>query len=74
MALAKKITKIGNSYGLIIPSDIMELVGITPESEIEITIDKGGLIIHPTRKEDKIISDSFTKFVNQFSDTLQKLA
>lgn len=74
MALAKKITKIGNSYGLIIPSDIMELVGITPESEIEITVDKGGLIIHPTRKEDKIISDSFTKFVNQFSDTLQKLA
>lgn len=74
MALAKKITKIGNSYGVILPSDIMELVGITPESEIEITVDKGGLIIHPTRKEDKIISDSFNKFVNQFSDTLQKLA
>lgn len=74
MALAKKITKIGNSYGLIIPSDIMDLVGITPDSEVEITIDRGALLIHPTNKEDKLITEAFTKFVEQFGETLQKLA
>lgn len=74
MALEKKITKIGNSYGLIIPSDIMDLVGITPDSEVEITIDHGALLIHPTHKEDKLITQAFTKFVEQFGETLQKLA
>ena len=74
MALVKKITKIGNSYGLILPSDIMELIGLKPDSEIEITVEKGGLLIHPTREEDHLIMEAFGQFVSEYDETLRKLA
>ena len=74
MALLKKMTKIGNSYGVILPSDIMELIGLKPDSEIEITVEKGGLLIHPTREEDHLIMEAFSQFVAEYDETLRKLA
>lgn len=74
MGLVKKITKIGNSYGLILPSDVMELVGIKPESEVEISVEKEGLFIHPTLKEDRLVIENFATFVKRYGDTLKKLA
>lgn len=74
MALMKKISKIGNSYGVIIPSDVMALVGLKPDAEVEITVEKGGLLIHPTRQEDQLVMETFRQFADQYDETLRKLA
>jgi len=52
----KKLTKHGNSLALIIDKPILELLNITSDSKLELTIEDGTLIIRsskskPTRKE-----------------------
>ncbi|MBI2335721.1 MAG: AbrB/MazE/SpoVT family DNA-binding domain-containing protein [Deltaproteobacteria bacterium] len=74
MPLVKKLTKIGNSYGVILPADILDLLGIKPEDELEMTVEKEGLLIHPSRKENNLVMQAFTKFVDQYDETLKKLA
>ena len=74
MALVKKITKIGNSYGVILPSDVMSLVGLSPDDEVEITVEKGGVLLQHTRKQNHLIMDAFRQFVDEYDDTLKKLA
>ena len=46
----KKLVKHGNSYALIIDKPIMDLLGITPTTPLEITTDGQRLIITPIRK------------------------
>lgn len=74
MALTKKLTKIGNSYGIVISKEIMNLINLKPDSEVEISVEKGGLFIHPVQKEDQLVSEAFSKFVQQYDDTLKKLS
>lgn len=74
MGAIKKLTKIGNSFGIILSSDIMSLANIQPESEVEIEIENGKLIIHPVLQEDQKVKAAFAKFVSNYSDVLQKLA
>lgn len=74
MGAIKKITKIGNSYGVILSNDIMSLANINPESDIEIEIENGRLIIHPILKEDQKVKAAFAKFVSNYSDVLHKLS
>jgi len=45
--MIKKLTAIGNSYGLVIDRAILELLHITPESELEVSTDGTRLIIEP---------------------------
>ncbi len=49
--MIKKLTAIGNSYGLVIDRSILELLRITPETELELSTDGTRLIIEPARKE-----------------------
>ena len=42
-----KLTVIGNSYGLVIDRSILELLHITPETELELSTDGTRLIIEP---------------------------
>ena len=45
--MIKKLTVIGNSYGLVIDRSILELLDITPETELELSTDGTRLIIEP---------------------------
>ena len=45
--MIKKLTVIGNSYGLVIDRSILELLHITPETELELSTDGTRLIIEP---------------------------
>lgn len=49
--MVKKLTAIGNSYGLVIDRAILELLHITPESELDVSTDGTRLIIEPVRAE-----------------------
>ncbi len=45
--MRKKLTAIGNSYGVVIDKAILELLKITPDTELEISTDGVGLFIAP---------------------------
>lgn len=49
--MIKKLTAIGNSYGLVIDRAILELLDITPETELELSTDGSRLIVEPKRAE-----------------------
>ena len=47
--MIKRLQAIGNSYGVIIDKPILELLRLTPESELEVSTDGERLIIAPIR-------------------------
>jgi antitoxin component of MazEF toxin-antitoxin module len=47
--MIKKLTAIGNSYGLIIDKSILELLEIAPETDLDVSTDGERLIIEPVR-------------------------
>jgi antitoxin component of MazEF toxin-antitoxin module len=51
--MIKKLTTIGNSYGLVIDKAILEILRITPETELELSTDGRRLIIEPIGKAPK---------------------
>ena len=48
--MIRTLRKTGNSYGLIIERPVMELLGITPDSELDVTVEGGALIIRPVKQ------------------------
>jgi len=47
--MRKKLVTVGSSMGLIIDKPILELLKITPETEIEVETDGENLILRPVR-------------------------
>ena len=50
MRMTKRLQTIGNSAGLIIDKPILELLRITPETELDVATDGERLIITPIRQ------------------------
>ncbi len=51
LAMVKHLQAVGNSSGIIIDKPILELLSITPETELEVSTDGERLIITPLRAE-----------------------
>lgn len=51
LAMVKHLQAVGNSSGIIIDKPILELLRITPETELEVSTDGDRLIITPLRTE-----------------------
>lgn len=49
LIMVKALTQIGNSYGIIIDRPIMNLLGISPETHLEVTVQNGGLLLQPVK-------------------------
>jgi antitoxin component of MazEF toxin-antitoxin module len=49
--MTKRLTRVGNSQAIMIDKPIMDLLGITMETELEITTDGRGLHITPRLTE-----------------------
>lgn len=49
--MIKKLTAIGNSYGLVIDAPLREILHITPDTELELSTDGRRLIIEPVGKQ-----------------------
>lgn len=47
--MRKNLSTIGNSLGLVIEKPILELLGITRETELEVTTDGTRLIVEPVQ-------------------------
>lgn len=51
--MTKRLQAIGNSAGIIIDKPILELLGITPETELELSTDGQRLIITPLSEKSR---------------------
>ncbi len=49
--MTKRLQAVGNSSGIIIDKPILELLRITPETELEISTDGERLIVTPVRPD-----------------------
>ncbi len=77
MALVKKLTKIGNSYGVILSTDILKLAGMAPDGEFEIDADEKGIVLRPHFSKtptDKKVSQAVERFIKKYRKDLQNLA
>ena len=74
--MIKTLTKHGNSYALIIDRAIMELLGIEPDSPLEISTDGTALIVQPVRdaKRRKRFGKALKQANKRYGKTLRKLA
>ena len=56
--MKKKLSAVGNSYGLVIEKPILELLKIDRDTELEMTTDGERLIIEPIRSGKKSLKSS----------------
>jgi antitoxin MazE len=75
--MGKRLQAIGNSAGIIIDKPILELLGITPDTELELKTDGESLIITPVRETGsraKRLAKVQSKVVRRHEGTFRKLA
>ena len=73
--MIKKLSAIGNSFGLIIERPILELLDITKDTPLEVKTDGEALIIRPAKLSKKQrIRESTKRMMAVHDDTLRKLA
>jgi antitoxin MazE len=75
--MAKRLQAIGNSSGIIIDKPILDLLEITPETELEVKTDGERLIITPIRKHGdraQRLAKVQSRVVRKHDRTFRKLA
>jgi antitoxin MazE len=72
--MRKKLTAIGNSYGVVIEKPILELLDIDKDTELEMTTDGKVLMLEPRRARRKRISDAARRIMDAHDSTFRKLA
>lgn len=74
--MIKRLTKHGNSYALIIEKRIMELLGIDPETPLEISTDGDTLTVVPVRDEKrrKLVEAALAKTNAKYRKMLNRLS
>lgn len=75
--MIKTITKIGNSQGIILDSALMELAGLKPGDEVNLTVHEGGAIyltpLRPTIPDEEF-QGALKGVLKDYRKTLKKLA
>jgi antitoxin MazE len=75
--MTKRLQSIGNSAGIIVDKPILELLGITAETDLELTTDWRSLIITPRRSTDaraRKLAKVQEKTLKNHEGTFRKLA
>jgi antitoxin component of MazEF toxin-antitoxin module len=49
MPFVKKLSRLGNSTGLILDRPILQQVDIAPDSEVEVSVENNAIVIRPHR-------------------------
>jgi antitoxin component of MazEF toxin-antitoxin module len=75
--MIKKITKIGNSQGIIFDNTIMELARLKTGDEVNLEIHSGGAItltpLAPAPNDGEV-SDAIREVMERYSQTMKRLA
>jgi antitoxin component of MazEF toxin-antitoxin module len=76
MALTKKLTTFGNSLGVIIDKPILELLGITKDTELAVSTDDGRRIVIEPKASSRRgkVERAHARAVKHHGETFGKLA
>ena len=74
--MTKTLIKHGNSLALVIDKPILELLQISPETQLELTTDGNRLLVSPVRdkKRQERLRASLKKINGKYGDDLKRLA
>jgi len=74
--LQKKLHKIGNSYGVILDRSLLGVLGISPDTLLEISTDGKSLTLRPVREEShkERVKRAAARVSEIHAETFQKLA
>jgi len=75
--MIKLLKKIGNSHGIIIDRSILDLLGIDPNTPLEMTTERGGLFLRPVRApcdQKEGVFRSTARMAEIHRDSLRKIA
>jgi antitoxin component of MazEF toxin-antitoxin module len=74
--MIKRLAKHGNSFALVIDKAILELLGITPQTALDISTDGRTLIVAPMSeaKKRKRFNMALEKINQKYGDVLKRLA
>jgi antitoxin MazE len=76
--MSKKLTKHGNSLALIIDKPILEMLNISEQTELSLSIEDGTLVISPVTKKKLRSAEEIKKIarevMSEYADALKKLA
>ena len=74
--MRKKLSAIGNSFGIVIERPILDLLDIDRETELEMRTDGERLIIEPVRKTPRKerVSKAIDEVLSKHASTMKKLA
>lgn len=74
MEITKTISKIGNSYGIIIPNEMLAELGIKGRKKVKLISGNGRIQIEPPEgREDRLLKTA-QKYVSKYYDDLKRLA
>jgi len=77
MALVKKLTKIGNSWGVILSADLLKVAGLQPGGEYELSVIGDTILIQSPEKknaDDAKVIENFLMVLKKYDKSLKKLA
>ena len=74
--MRKNLITVGNSLGIIIEKPILDLLGISRETQLEMITDGNRLILQPVKEEDKTakIKAATRRVMKNHDKTLRELA
>ena len=74
--MVKTLQKHGNSQALVIDKALMDAMGITPETPLQVTVSGNSLVITPTNVGvgRETVAQSIEKLRPRYGDMLKKLA
>ena len=76
MALTKRLTAFGNSFGVVIDKPILELLAITKDTDLQVSTDDGRrIIIEPKATPHRAkLERAHARAVQNHGETFRKLA
>lgn len=75
--MIKQLRKVGNSNALILDKPIMELLGLEEDSQVQLTIQDGALIVVPTNPfliDSEKMGSKLDYIINKRKEVLERLA
>ena len=74
--MRKRLTKIGNSHGVILEKAVLDFLKIDSDTELEIFADNGKIVLSPISAEDQAqrFEDAMKKVNRRYAKTFKRLA
>lgn len=72
--LMKKLTKVGNSYALILDKPLMDLAGISAQEPVVVYSTGHGLVVAPAASPVRSFEDAMNRVFERHDEVLKRLA